>query len=338
MALLRLGLSATLIVVLLSCKQAPEAYRLYIPEHFPDSLSIPERNPLTQAGVSLGRALFYDTRLSGDGQRSCASCHFPSLAFSDGKAVSTDEYEGPQRNSMPLFNLAWYPAFFWDGGVKNLESLAFAPLTHAAEMKNSISEMVANLQRHEQYPALFQLAFGSDSIYSALVARALAQYVRTLTSYHSAWDSVAMGRRQFDELQLKGQQLFSQHCAACHTPPLFTDFRYHNIGLDTTWVDEREFGLLQGRFRITRDSADLGKFRTPSLRNSLLTAPYMHDGRFPDLTAVFEDINRPQSKHKLSADLRLDTEEQAAITRFLASLTDYHFICEGIKDSLIAVP
>lgn len=329
-----------LVGVTFSC-QNKKMYEFPFPAHFPDSTNVVDRNPLTHEGINLGRQLFFDPILSKDSSISCASCHFPSLAFADGKQKSVEDTDFPQRNSPALFNLAWYASFFWDGGVKNLESLSFAPLTHPNEMQVDLKSLMQALQNTSIYPEQFKAVFASDSIQSYMVSRALAQYLRTLVSANSKWDKVQMGQAEMTENELKGQQLFVQYCADCHQTPFFTDGKYYNIGLDSLWHDEREEGLMQGRFRITRDSDDLGKFRTPSLRNLKYSAPYMHDGRFATLDEVLRHYesgvltsNQLSPKVK-NLNLKLSQNEKDQLLAFLNTLNDEQFIKEGVRDSLV---
>lgn len=329
-----------LLSILFAC-QSKQSFEIYIPAHFPDSINTVERNPLSRQGVDLGRQLFFDPILSAGNNKSCASCHFPTLAFADGKtkSVSNDDY--PQRNSPALFNLAWYPAFFWDGGVKNLESLSFAPLTHRLELDMDLREMIAKLQRHSEYPLLFKKVFGTDSIQTYMVSRALAQYLRTLVSANSKWDSVQLKTATFNETEIQGQIIFNQYCASCHVPPLFTDHQFHQIGLDSVWKDEREEGLMQGRFRITRDSADMGKFKTPSLRNLRYTSPYMHDGRFATIEEVLEHYHSGVLDSENLSPLiklmhfQLSEKKREHLMAFLNTLNDTKFIRDGVRDSLV---
>jgi len=314
------------------------------PPNLSDTLPFPQRNPITKPGIALGKKLFFDPILSGNNQISCATCHQPSRAFTDGLALSDQGVSGKklQRNVPSLVNLAWQKGSFWDGGAKDLESLVFGPLTHADEMGQDLHELVQELNEQTTYRSLFNKAFGKDTIYSALIARALAQYQRTLISAHSRYDRFI--RKEpgaiLTAIELKGMEVFEQKCGSCHQfgkgkNDFFTDHAYHNNGLDSTYASGFE-GIFQGRFRVTRDSADMGKFKTPTLRNIALTAPYMHDGRFATLEAVLEHYD-----HEMVNSTTLDTvfqrgdgsvgiplteEEKEAIVVFLCTLTDAAFL------------
>jgi cytochrome c peroxidase len=217
--------------LLCSC-QSEDPYDLNLPDHFPEYYSIPERNPLSKRGVELGRMLFYDPILSSDGKTSCNSCHRQDLAFTDGETVSSNGVSGKKavRNSPTLANVLFQEYFFWDGGVHDLESQVFAPLMHDDEMGSDLQGLIDRLNSHDIYPALFKTVFGSDSITSASVARALAQFQRVLISGNSRYDQfVSSGDETlFNETERRGLTLFKEHCSSCHTPPLFTDGSFHN--------------------------------------------------------------------------------------------------------------
>ncbi|GAB4191425.1 MAG: cytochrome c peroxidase [Thermoflexibacter sp.] len=316
-----------------SCQPSSEAELLhdYIP-YFADSLPVPLRNPLTTAGVNLGKALFFDTHLSGNKQVSCASCHLPSQAFADTVALSTHGISGKPlvRNTPTLLNLAWtQQGLFWDGGAKDIESLVFAPLRHADEMGQDLSQLPPKLRALPYYPTLFKKAFQQDTITNAMIARALAQYVRTLTFANSRYDEYAQGKIQFTHLELQGLQIFQKKCATCHPPPLFTDNLFHNIGLDSMFIHNEE-NMHLGRYRITLDSLDIGKFKTPTLRQWALTFPYMHDGRFKNINEVLFHYQTNMKKNPyldplfIQADgkvgIPLTQEEINALLAFLQTL------------------
>lgn len=320
-------------------KAAPPKPKLAVhPALFTDTLPYPAHNPLSEAGVELGRKLFYDPSLSKTGTVACATCHQQSRAFSDGLDLSTQGISGNRlnRHSPALVNLAWTPALFWDGGATNLESLMFGPLTHKDEMGANLEEMVAQLNEDEEYRAEFKAVFGDDKVESAYVARALAQFVRTLISGDSRFDRQM--RRQkpgMDTEELAGYRLFNQNCSMCHSGMLFTDNQFHNIGLDLAIADTSLDQLKMGRWRISHKESDRGSYKTPTLRNIALTAPYMHDGRFKTLEEVLEFYNTGVQAHpNLSPfmksagynGIRLSDEESALIIKFLHSLTDSNFV------------
>ncbi len=321
--------------LLLACSASEPDTRqmLAIPAHFPTPVDRSNRNPLTKAGIELGRRLFYDPILSKRYNIACADCHRQSLAFSDGVALSTKGDSGSRlrRNSPPLINLAWAESLFWDGGASDLESQAYGPLMHPDEMGTDLSEVVKRLQADPEYVQAFHAAFGPIPIASAYIARALAQFQRSIVSAGAKYDKFMMGQVTLSAIERRGLALFQEKaCASCHVPPLFTDGGYHNNGLDSVFGDDHE-GIHQGRYRITNRRKDIGRFKTPTLRNIALTAPYMHDGRIETLDDVLEHYRTGiKDSETLDGRLRdkdhtgiLMTEgEKAAMIAFLHTLTD----------------
>ena len=321
-----------IILALVGCSKVdkPTKLELNYPDHFSKPKDAPSRNPLTVEGVELGKMLFYDPALSASGKISCATCHLQNLSFSDGQKLSSSGISGNQlkRNTPALINLAWMDHLFWDGGVKNLESLPFAALTSSDEMGGELKEIVKYLNKSTKYKKRFQKVFGINQVSSAYIARALAQFQRTLISTNSKYDQVQKGESQFSEAELKGQKIFIQKCGSCHMPPLFTDNLFHNNGIDDNFPTANE-DVRAGRHRITLDSDDLGKFKTPTLRNLKYTAPFMHDGRFKSLNDVLGHYQNGVKKSKtLSKDLidfGLEVQEVNLILVFLATLNDDTF-------------
>lgn len=330
-------------------------YNLQVPEYFSRNFRIPADNPLTEQGVALGRMLFYDKRLSADNTVACASCHQQSAAFSDNNRFSKGvEGRTTQRNSMSLANLLWVNRFFWDGRVSSLEEQVLHPLSNPNEMNISPQEAASKLQRLPEYPPRFKQVFGSEQITPANIAKALAQFERTLISSNSRYDRYLRGEYKPTPLELQGMQLFFTHpipeiglrggnCGDCHIGPLVqgdpTGFRgFHNNGLDT------DADLQPGLQAVTNNPNDRGKFRAVSLRNIALTAPYMHDGRFNTLEEVLEHYDQHikmsatldpliieasnQIRHDENApiQLHLTAQEKRAILAFLHMLTDSTFI------------
>ena len=302
---------------------------------------IPEDNPMTVQGVELGRKLFYEKLLSADNTQACASCHAPSKSFVDSLrySIGIDGIEG-DRNSMPLFNLGWGKSFFWDGRAATLEEQALGPVTNPIEMHNTWIDAVAALQATDKYPVLFEAAFGTDIIDSMLVAKALAQFERTLLTGNSPFDKYLRGEptgySELDKIKMvQGYGLFVSEekgdCFHCHGDEfntLFTDNLYHNNGLDAVPQDA-------GLAIVTGDPADNGKFKTPSLRNLLFTAPYMHDGRFSTLAQVVNHYSvglqdsptiDPLMKSVDYGGVNLNPTERGQLIFFLESLTDSSFI------------
>ncbi|HEY9083236.1 MAG TPA: cytochrome c peroxidase [Vicingaceae bacterium] len=320
---------------------SPTPYALTIPPIFAQTLPAPfnpPNNPLTVEGIELGRHLFYDPILSGDGTQSCATCHAPELAFTDTNQFSTgiDGLEG-NRNSMPIFNAAWNfnNKFFWDGRALGLEGQAFGPVRNPIEMHNTWPNAVASLQSHPTYPSMFNTAFGTSTIDSVLVVKAIAQFERTLISANSKFDRYLLGMEALTPQEASGFNLFMDQqggdCFHCHGSagnPLWTDNDFHNNGLDATFTD-------LGLGGVTGNPADNGKFKTPSLRNLVFTAPYMHDGRFQTLDEVLDFYSTgvqisstidPMMEHAANGGVQLTAQEKANLKAFLLSLTDNNFV------------
>jgi cytochrome c peroxidase len=340
-------IAVALIISVSSCKkeetdiidqQVNDSYQPNVPSNLPAFIDDVD-NPLTKEGVKLGRMLFYDKRLSGNNQLSCASCHRQDLAFTDGLALNNIGLSGAtlHRSAPALINMAWAKnGLFWDGGSTNLESQAFGPLTSADEMFQNLFELETELKAIPIYVKQFDLAF-KDGIKSSNVAKALAQFQRTLISGNSLYDKYKRKENgtQLTAVELQGMQLVEQKCKSCHSGELFTDNNYHNNGIDSHFNDDSE-GIYQGRFRVTFNPFDLGKFKTPSLRNIMLTAPYMHDGRFVNIDEVLthyssgvkasSTVDQLLYQNNGQLGIPLSSLEREAIKAFLNRLTDQEFI------------
>ncbi len=316
--------------------QTPEPFSVVAPANLGKTVPHPENNPFTREGVLLGRKLFYDPILSGNNKISCATCHDQKKAFSDGVALATHGASGKElhRSAPALQNLAWMKGWFWDGGAKNLESLKFGPIRHEDEMGQDMTQLLPELQNHPQYPALFKSAFGSDTVSYVNIAKALSQFQRTLISANSRYDKYIRNEGgALNSEELEGLTLFRQKCGSCHTTDFFTDFAYHNNGLDNTFSDDFE-ALAWGRGRITGKPEDIGKYKTPTLRNIAFTAPYMHDGRFNSLNDVLEHYRTgvknsasldPVLKQNTTPGITLTETEKTQIIQFLETLSDPDF-------------
>ncbi|TFF39722.1 cytochrome-c peroxidase [Mucilaginibacter psychrotolerans] len=317
----------------------PHPVSLSVPANFPAVMNDPY-NPLTREGIALGRMLFYDTRLSGLNRLSCASCHRQDIAFSDAAALNNIGESGKilPRHAPALINLAWANnGLFWDGGSTNLESQAFGPLTSADEMHQNLTLLEAELKQVPAYVQQFKSAFNSE-VKSAAIVKALAQFERTLISGNSRYDRYSRKESgtSLTTEELLGLSLVKSKCGSCHAGELFTDNGYHNNGIDNDFTNDVLERILMGRLRITNNPADLGKFKTPTLRNVMLTAPYMHDGRFKNIDEVLAHY---QNNIKVSpttdallfqngrqAGIPISGKEMQAIKAFLAALTDTDFI------------
>jgi cytochrome c peroxidase len=298
-------------------------------------LPVPADNPTTRQGVELGRRLFYDPILSGDSTQACASCHVQAHAFGDPRRLSLgiDGIAGT-RHAPTIVNAGWNPANFWDGRASTLEDQAQQPVTNPIEMHETWERAAAKLQRHRDYPHLFRAAFGTPAISRERAAMAIAQFERTLVSSGSRYDRFLRGELQLAPSERRGYALFFTErgeCFHCHVDKTFTDLAYHNNGLDSLVVD-------RGRMEVTSDPADRGKFKTPTLRNVELSAPYMHDGRFATLEEVVEHYARGghgdgtvspfilNLRRNFRAGRGLSAQDQADLVAFVKSLTDSSFV------------
>ncbi|MBT5698475.1 MAG: c-type cytochrome, partial [Flavobacteriales bacterium] len=301
------------------------------PYGFPDMI-IPEDNPMTFEGVELGRKLFNDPILSGDGTQSCISCHIQSANFSDTNQFSTgiNGMHG-NRNASTIINSGWNNSNFWDGRAITLEEQAFSPVVDPIEMNDTWSNVENKLNSNSEYIQLFKQAYNIDYIDSTHVVMAIAQFERTLISNNSKFDKYSRGEEVFTKSELNGFAIFNSEkgdCFHCHGTSLFTDNLFHNNGLDV------EPFLDLGLGKITENTNDNGKFKTPTLRNIEVSAPYMHDGRFATLEKVIEHYDSgghfsstvdPLMK-KLGVGLNLTNQEKSDLIAFLKTLTDYDYI------------
>lgn len=302
--------------------------KLEVPQGWPEPFDIFSSNPLTEEGFQLGRKLFYDGRLSKDGNFSCASCHqqFAAFATFDHDFSHGFENQFTTRNSPGLQNLAWVPLYHWDGGVNHIEVQALSPLTAPNEMAEDVDSVLNKLRQDDQYKKMFKNAFGSDTINSQKMLKALAQFVGTLVSADSKYDRVMRKEETFNPSEQHGYEVFQAKCADCHKEPLFTDNSFRNNGLILNpWLND------YGRMRITGESEDSLKYRVPSLRNVGVTQPYMHDGRFYSLSQVVEHY-RSGIQQSSSLDpslvngLEFTPKEKYDLVLFLGTLTDSTFL------------
>ncbi len=244
----KLSVILVMLLMLLSACFAPyqeQGSTFYQPIDFPE-VNFPATNEYSAKRVELGKELFFDPKLSVNQQVSCASCHIQEIAFTDGAALSELGVTRKPllRHTPTLVNLAWANhGLFWDGGAKNLESLVFAPLTHPDEMGANLLDVENYVNENEKYLKAFGQAYGVNEIKSQYVAKSIAQFVRTLISDQSKYDSVRRGVAVFTEMEEEGYQLFIKNCSACHTEPLLTDNKFHNNGLDSVFTNAEEEGV-----------------------------------------------------------------------------------------------
>jgi cytochrome c peroxidase len=240
-----------------------------------DNLTTPEK-------AALGKQLFFDPRLSGDNTKSCASCHLPDKAFTDG-LIKARGLDGKQlgRNTPGLLNVGFYTTYFWDGRAASLEEQAFIPIQSPVEMNQNLDELESELDAVAGYASQFRVVFGSR-VTKANIARALAAFQRTLISRNAPLDRFLSGdKKALSEEAMRGFELFkgAAGCMRCHNGPMLSDNKFYRLG---TALNDKGRGAVSGVER------ELHAFRTPALRDVARTAPYMHDGSFDSLFSVVE--------------------------------------------------
>lgn len=331
---------------------------LNLPSHFttnaggplPTSINgtdnTPLTNPITNHGATLGRVLFYDKKLSANGTIACASCHKQDKGFSDDATLSLGFNGGKTgRHSMTLINSRFYQRgrFFWDERATTLEEQVLMPFQDPVEMGMTLQQVVSKVQEQSYYPELFQKAFGSTEITSDKISKALAQFVRSIVSFSSKYDQgramVASPGANFPNFTTEentGKNIFFQTipngggaCFGCHTTEAFISANPgpQNNGLDLVSTTDLGAGA------VFANPIFVGRFKTTSLRNIELTAPYMHDGRFASLEQVVEHYNSGIKAHPTLSPALTDTNgnpvqlnltslQKAALVAFLKTLTD----------------
>ncbi|MGB5983299.1 MAG: cytochrome c peroxidase [Nonlabens sp.] len=363
----RFVLLFTLAFALFSCKDSNDGYRsmaelrqLYgqpdsdkWPEPTLDSLvdrstfedigvlgevPFPKNNPFTPAKKQLGKALFFDARLSESGQIACASCHNPELGWTDNLTRSFGhKRQTGKRNAMTIMNSGFAHELFWDGRAESLEDQARFPIPDAVEMNSGLDIAVSNIAAVEGYKPLFKKAYGDSLVTLERIQYAIATYERTIKSPKSKFDRFISGKKDlFTDQEVFGLHLFrtKAQCINCHNTPYFSDNKYHNDGQALFGTKDEDFG----RYYVTGNPEDLGKFRTPTLREVSRTGPWMHHGHFPSLLDVVEFYNlgnpAPIQKKYLGVGrdslipttspilkkLNLDRDEIDALLAFLKTL------------------
>lgn len=306
----------------------------------------PSDNPLTVEGVKLGRMLFYERKLSGDGTQSCGDCHRQEHAFTDTAqfSVGIAGLHG-RRNSMGVFNMLWnFNGFFWDGRAQLLRHQALLPIQDPLEMNETLDRAIAKLEEIEAYQEQFRKAFGSPNINEEKISLALEQFMNSLVSSNSKYDKYLAGELTLNPEEERGRKLFfteynaffpdesGADCAHCHGGLNFSNNQYMNNGLDLG-PDIKD----EGRKEVTGLPGDRGKFKVTSLRNIGLTAPYMHDGRFRTLEEVIDHYDHglkdspslnPALRSTMGTGLRLTEQQKSDLKAFLLTLTDYEFISD----------
>ena len=347
-------LLATLLLVLFACSKAPTPYTWPLPDYVPKPM-VPKDNPITKENVLLGKTLFFDTALSGNNTLSCSSCHAPEYAFAEPKTVSIGAAgEALNRNALALVNVAYNATFTWaHNNLESIEKQIMIPLfnEHPIEMgvTGNEQQILARLNT-PVYQQLFEQAYGTKAPTMDAVVKALANYVRSLVSFNSAFDDYAYAGND-DALtaqQIEGLNLFFSErteCFHCHGGVNFTQSSkhsfqafavqpFHNTGLYNEDGKGSYPASDMGLYSVSHNKKDMGKFRAPTLRNIALTAPYMHDGSIGSLEEVIEFYARGGNKANELNPYRspfikgfsLSESEKAALVAFLNSLTDEKFL------------
>ena len=322
-----------------------------------DQISIPEDNPLTMAKIELGRQLYFDTRMSGDGTISCASCHHPDHGFTkpDRFGVGIGGKTG-NRNSPVSYNRLLSSAQFWDGRAATLEDQAVGPIANEIEHGTTHEKAVAAIEAVEGYRIQFDRIFGPDSVNIDNIGRAIASFERVIVTGPTPFDYYEQLKPMLDydeedleemkaddpkeyaryvaavaaadanpmsEAAKRGQELFfgdKTGCTACHVGANFTDEKFHNLGVG---MDQDEPDL--GRYKETKEEKDRGAFKTPTIRNVELSAPYMHDGSQDTLEEVVEWYVKgghpnPHLSDKIKK-LKLSDQDKKDLVEFMKSVT-----------------
>lgn len=313
---------------------------------------IPEDNPLTRAKVFLGKQLYFDPRLSKDGTVSCASCHHPKFGFSDGQPTSKGiRGQRGGRNAPTVINRLFSHAQFWDGRAKSLEEQSLGPIANPIEMGNTVEEAVETVSSIKGYVIQFEAVFGTPEVTPERMAKAMAAYERTVVSGNSVYDVHELAtayanvdlededldeelvervksvlaeakKRPMSESAQRGKALFfgKANCSLCHTGANFTDELYWNIGVG---MDAEKPDL--GRYAVTKEEKDKGAFKTPTLRNIVDTAPYMHDGKTKTLMEVMKFYNQGGEKNPWLSErikpLNLTEQEMKDVVEFMKTLS-----------------
>lgn len=298
----------------------------------------PSDNVPGEAKKDLGKMLFFDPRLSASGQISCANCHDPQLGWGDGRRVAFghDRQLGG-RNAMTIFNTAFYEKLFWDGRAHSLEDQARFPVQDHLEMNDDLTKMEERVKKFKGYEPLFEKAFGDKQITLDRMFKAIATFERSIVSSSSRFDLFVQGKQEaMNDKEVLGLHLFrtKARCVNCHNSSLFSDNKFHNDGQTLFGSESEDLGL----YKVTKNKADVGKFRTPSLRETMNTGPWFHHGNFPSMKDVvfFYNLGNPapiQKKYMGIRDsllpvtspilrkLNLTDDEVEAVVAFMQAIT-----------------
>lgn len=292
-----------------------------------------------QALTDLGKKLFFDPRLSSSNQISCSSCHDPNLGWADGKMSSVGhDHKTGDRNAQSLLNVWMKEPLFWDGRANSLANQLNHPISNPIEMNQNISRLPEKLQDIEGYGELFKKAYEDTTVTMQRIARALTQFQRTIQSRESDFDDFVQGDEDaLTDLQLKGLHLFrtKARCMNCHNGPFFTDMKFHNLGLHYYGREREDLG----RYNVTGNPEDVGKFRTPQLRDVMFTKPWFHNGLFANIEGVMNmydnGMARPEPRpgmdtenppfpttSPLLKELNLTEDEKQALIAFMEAISE----------------
>ncbi len=286
-------------------------------------IPFPKENPITAEKAAFGKRLFFDKRLSKNNDLSCATCHRPDKAFTDGrtKSIGTNGSTA-MRNAPSLLNAAYSKSYMYDGEVKTLEQQVLVPIQDHLEMGSSMKEVLQKLSNDQEYKRLARKIFDRE-LDAYVLTRAISTYERTLISRNSRFDTYRKGEEQaLNADELAGWKLFSEklYCIKCHSGPDFTNYSVVSNGL------YKDYGSDQGRYRINGLEKEKGAFKIPSLRNVSLTAPYMHDGSLKTLKEVILHYSSGGAAHSNKSEIikpfKLNNLETSQLESFLKTLVD----------------
>ena len=309
-------------LTLSSCKKDLEINPKGYPQ-FPEPVYQYEGGAPNEKIAALGAKLFFDPILSLDSSVSCVSCHAPEHAFAIHNEALSQGVNGAVgiRNSPSIANMIYYPYFGWDGGILNLEIQPVTPITDTLEMHSSFPLVRGRLSQHSMYKDEFAAAFNADSITDKQILVALTQYVAKIISNRSKYDLYIQGSIDLNEEEQRGKVLFEENCSSCHGGILFSNFGFYKNGL--SGLTQKDYG----RYRITLDPSDKGRFRVPSLRNVALTYPYLHDGSVKSLDSVLQQYTNPPFANDLPGGaIPLSPKQQKEIIAFLKTLSDFELV------------
>ncbi len=305
----------------------PTPLSFLVPKGFPaPPTNIFKKNKLTQEGFELGKKMFYDARLSKNGEISCASCHqqFAAFATYDHDLSHGLNNSFSIRNAPALINLAWMKEWQWDGGINHIEMQPLSPLSAANEMGEKLDTIILKLKTDTAYTRMYKEAFGDATITTERMLKAFAQFTGSLISADSKYDKVKRGEATFILPEQKGYEIFKANCNSCHKEPLFTDNSFRNNGIKLNRFND------VGRQSISQNKNDSLKFKVPTLRNVALTLPYMHDGQMNSLENVINhyttlDTSLITLDPLLTKKINLTDKEKKQLVLFLYTLTDTSF-------------